>query len=1245
MQLITSFVNNPVKVTVAVLLVSLFGIVALTRMPMQLTPEVQRPTITVETSWPGASPQEVEQEIVMEQEEQLKSAEGVTKMTSESSDSKGTITLEFNVGTNMEEALLKINSRLQQVREYPEDADEPVITTSNASDRPIAWFILSSRRPSDEEFAAFEQKYPHLRDELIPAKRAQNVGLAMLRLRMLVKDHPEVKKLLPPADMDVSKMRRFAEDEIEARFERVSGVSQSNVMGGLADELQVIVNPEKLASRQLTLVDIRNVLLAQNADTSAGDFWEGKRRWVLRVNGQFRSTEQIENQLLKVADGAPVFVRDVAEVKLGYKKPDGLVRRFGESSIAINCLRETGANVLDVMEGLQRTAADLDESVLKPRGLQLMQVYDETEYINSSINLVQQNIFIGGALTMIVLMSFLHLGVRTLVTIPLIIITALAAAFLSPLYFLICIAVILIAGFWFARGALVVALAIPTSIIASFLIMGVLGRSLNVISLAGLAFAVGMLVDNAVVVLENIYRRHSLGEKPFVAAVRGTQEVLGAVTASTITTIAVFLPIVFVQEEAGQLFRDIALAISAAVGLSLLVSMTVIPTAAARLFQSNKSDAMDHSPSVFVRVGNTFNRWWAKVTRNSARQTSAAVDPSANGSSRSNESQSVSRHGGPSVSISNSAVSGIGRFAKWMVDRVVSFNAWVQRGLVRRLAVVVILVGVSLGLSWLLWPRVEYLPSGNRNLVFGILLPPPGYNLDQLTELGVIVETELKPYWDIDPDSPEAAELDYPVIGDFFFVARGRQVFMGIRAHDAQRAGELVPLIQKVGSKIPGAFTVAKQSSLFEQGLTSGRTVEIEITGPELEKLVALGGQILGKVKQILPTAQARPIPSLDLSTPELHVDPKLLQAAEMNVTSRDLGFTTNALVDGAYAGDYYLDGKKIDLTIMGQTRFADSTQKIESLPVATPTGQLVPLASIADVTLSSGPEQVNHRERVRAITIEVSPPPEIALEDAIIQIREQIVNPLRESGQLEGGYLINLAGTADKLSSMQSTFLGSWTGWNLESAASVFTSQFVLVVLITYLLMAALFESWLYPFVIILTVPLGAVGGILGLNLLNVYLGWTGQIPQQLDILTMLGFVILVGTVVNNPILIIHQSLNHMREDNMQPRESILESVRTRIRPIFMTTLTTVLGLMPLVLFPGSGSELYRGLGSVVLGGLLMSTLFTLILVPTLFSLMMDAKRVLISFIFGQRRSAEQAPTQRPNQYEPAAGREVVEV
>ncbi|MEM8864339.1 MAG: efflux RND transporter permease subunit [Planctomycetota bacterium] len=1137
MNIVDRFVRNPIKVAVGVLLMTLFGGIAMLRMPMQLTPEVQTPTITVETSWPGASPQEVEREITVEQEEQLKGVEGARKLSSESTDSRSTITMEFNVGEDMNQALLKVNSRLQQVPEYPEDADQPVITTANSSSRPIAWFILSPAPPTEDELNAFAQSHPRLKADVAEIIATENIGLRLLRIRRLAERRREALVLLPPEDLVVPQLKRFAEDEIEARFERVSGVSQSNVLGGLEDELQVVVDPEKLAARQVTLTEVRNVLQGQNRDTSAGDFWESKRRWVVRTLNEFRSPEQVENQLLAVRDGAPVYVRDVAEVRLDYKKPDGLVRRFGQSCIAVNCIRETGANVLDVMAGLREVNEYLNKDVLGPRGLLLTQVYDETEYIDSSVNLVRNNIFVGGALTMLVLMAFLHFGARTLMLAPLILSAALLAVYVSSWWFAACLAVIFFAGFWYASGALVVGLAIPTSIIGTFLILGGLGRSLNVVSLAGLAFAVGMLVDNAVVVLENIYRRRSLGEPPFAAAIRGTQEVAGAVLSSTLTTIAVFLPVIFVEEQAGQLFRDIALAISAAVGISLIVSVVVIPTASARLFRNRVDEGTDE-PAVPVAPTGVLHRGGEAVTRS-----------------------------------------------------IVGLNAWIQGGVVRRIAAVAAMVGIAVLSSWALWPRVEYLPTGNRNLVFGIVVPPPGYNVDHLMTLGETVERELQPLWDFDPSDVSGSKIDGPAIGDFFFVVRGKSVFLGVRALDPLRSGELVPVVSAVASKLPGAFLVAKQSSLFEDGLSAGRTIDIEITGPNVETLVKLGGVALGAVSEHLPGAQARPVPSLDLSSPEVHVEPKLFQAADMQMNAADIGFTVDALVDGAYVGDYFLEGQKIDLTVIGENRYTERTQLIGAVPVATPLGQLVPLNALAELKLASGPEQINHRERVRAITIEVSPPREIALEAALQTVQDKVVPAMQQTGLLGPSYSLNFAGTADELAE-------TWQAlrWNV-----------LLAILITYLLMAALFESWLYPLVIILTVPLGAAGGVIGLWLLNLFT------VQALDVLTMLGFVILIGTVVNNPILIVHQALNLIRNEAYGARDAVLESVRTRVRPIFMTTMTTVLGLAPLVLFPGAGSELYRGIGSVVLGGLLVSTLFTLLLAPTLFTLFLDARMWLI--------------------------------
>jgi HAE1 family hydrophobic/amphiphilic exporter-1 len=1138
MQLIEAFVRNPVKVVVAVILIALFGLIAVFRMPMQLTPEVQIPTLTIETRWPGASPQEVEREIIQEQEEQLKGVEGVIKMTSECMDSTGRIVLEFAVGSDMREALLKVNTRLQQVPEYPEDAKEPVISTSNASDRPIAWFILKPRAATSEEVSAFQQKHPHLALALEPAKGAHNTGLRLRRLRLLAQQHPEVKELLPP-DIDVTQYRKFAEDFVEARFERVPGVSNSNVFGGREEEMQVVVDPQRLAARQLTMDDVRRALRGQNQDTSGGDFWEGKRRYVVRTLGQFRSPEQVANAIIARRDNVPVYVRDVAEVQLSHKKPSGLVRQFGTDSIAVNCLRATGANVLDVMEGLRQANRELNAGILKQRGLELEHVYDETEYIYSAVGLVKDDILVGGLLTMAMLLIFLRSG----------------------------------------RSTLVIGLVIVISLIGTFLILNLLGRSLNVISLAGLAFAVGMLVDNAIVVLENIYRRHQLGESALQATVQGTKEVWGAILATTLTNLAVFLPVLFVQEEAGQLFRDIALAISAAVGLSLVVSLMIVPVAAIRMLRD---------PSTTVAAGPHL----------------AATDGPLDGRGEPNPLRPGVRHPSwlraPRALLQTVLLRPLDAFGRGFLHLVMASNAWLQTSVLARVAVVALFTGGSVWLSYLMLPKVEYLPAGNQNLVFGILLPPPGYNLDQLVEIGERIEAALQPYWDTNDDVVETPEGSRPAIGDFFYVAFGRQVFLGLRSADTLRAGELIPVIRQVAADIPGTFAVAKQASLFEQGLSAGRTVDIEITGPELPKLIALGGRIMGQVQQVVPDAQAFPMPSLDLSSPEMHVVPKWEQAADMGITAVDLGYAVDALIDGAYATDYFMGGDKIDLTIVGRERFARRTQDLENLPIATPTGELVPLGAVANVRLSSGPEQINHRQRQRAITIQVSPPPQIALEDAMQRIQAQIVAPLQESGELEGLYQINLAGTADKLRA-------TWEALRLN---------LLLALLITYLLMAALFESWLYPFVIIMSVPLGAVGGFAGLWLLNQF------ILVPLDVITMLGFVILIGTVVNNPILIVEQALVHMREDGLPHRQAILESVRNRIRPIFMTTLTTVIGLLPLVLFPGAGSELYRGLGGVLLGGLTVSTLITLIVVPALFSLTLEAKEGLWQRLRG--RAAE---------------------
>jgi HAE1 family hydrophobic/amphiphilic exporter-1 len=1037
MKIVDSAIKKPVSVIVGVLFIALFGLLSLFRIPVQLTPDVDRPIITVTTLWPGASPEEIEQEIIQRQEEQLKSVEGLVQMTSDSNDSRGVVTLEFSVGIDPDAVLLKVSNKLNQVFGYPLDAERPVISAGGTGPGgAITWLILDA-----------------------------------------LPDHDE---------LDVELYRDFAEDVIKTAIERVPGVAQSSVYGGYDRELQVIVDPQALAARQLTVQDMTTALTRENANISAGAFDEGKRRYIVRTVGQFHDPTDVEKVVIRGGDGTRVTIDEIARTKLGYVRAGAAVRQKGRPAIAINAQRETGANVLEVMDGIRQTIDELNSGPLARENLFLKQVYDETDYIKSAIGLVRSNILVGGGLAVAVLFAFL----RSFSTVA------------------------------------IIATAIPISIVGTFLAMSLLGRNINVISLAGMSFAIGMVVDNAIVALENIFRHRQQGKSRAQAAFDGASEVWGALLASTLTTVAIFLPIVFIEDEAGQLFRDIAIAVSCSVVLSLVVAVSVIPSLANKILGGKQK-----SDSPLDAIGNHVRSFIAN---------------------------SVFRISG-------------------------------STGL--RLGVVIVLIGLSLGIAWAFLPKSEYLPTGNRNLVFGIILPPPGYNLDELIQIGQTIEDVLRPHWEAaeTPDSPQAQNLEGPAVDNMFFVAFGRSAFMGVSSADPDRVKELIPIIQgPVFGGVPGTFAIVQQSSLFQRGGGSGRAIDIEITGPDLGRLIGLGGRIFGQVSQVVPGAQSRPIPSLDLGNPEVRIHPDRVRAADLGLTARGIGLTVNALMDGALIGGYQHQGEEIDLVLRGEDDWF-RTQDIGALPIYTPRGQVVPLNGVARIEVTTGPEQISHKERSRAITIQVIPPETVALETALNDIQTQIIQPLNDSGELRPPYAIRLSGSADDLKRTREALQ-----WN-----------FLLALVITYLLLASLFESFLFPFVIMLSVPPALAGGILGLEVVNMTLAY-----QPLDILTMLGFVILIGVVVNNAILIVHQTLNVLRETPELPaKEAIRDAVSSRVRPIFMSVVTSALGMLPLVIFPGAGSELYRGLGSVVIGGLLMSTLFTLFLVPTFLSLAMDIK------------------------------------
>jgi len=506
MKLVDISIKKPVTVTVGVILLVLFGFISLFRIPIQLTPNVDMPEISVETVWSGASPLEVEREVIDVQEDELKNVEGLDKMKSESSDGIAYINLMFEVGTDPDTALLKVSNKLDQVKKYPDGVDKPIIKTGGRHEDAIAYMTLSA-------LDGYKGVLSHEYD--------------------------------------------FCDEYVKPRIERITGVASSNIFGGQERELQVIIDPDALAARNITIPELMTALDVENKNISAGDFDEGKRRYIARTVGEYKSPEDVANVIIKRVNGAPISVGDVARVFLGHEDIEVVVRQEGNPTIVMTAVREPGANVLVVMEKITEALEELNEGILKDRHLRLVRVYDETTYIYSAIRLVRQNIFIGGILAVIVLLIFL----RNL------------------------------------ASTLIVSMAIPISVVGTFLLMTLFGRNINVVSLAGMSFSIGMVVDNSIVIFENIFRHREMGKSRVQAAYDGTVEVWGAVLASTLTTIAVFVPIVFVEEEAGQLFRDIAIAISGAVGLSLLVSMTVIPCLSSRILGKVQRTGSSGKPS------------------------------------------------------------------------------------------------------------------------------------------------------------------------------------------------------------------------------------------------------------------------------------------------------------------------------------------------------------------------------------------------------------------------------------------------------------------------------------------------------------------------------------------------------------------------------------------------------------------------------------------------------------------------
>ena len=1048
--MIRYFIHNGISVSVLAMALLLFGLLALFRLPIQLTPDVTAPVISVETRYPGATPEDIEQDIVIEQEQFLKSLPGLQTMTSTASMGSAEIELEFSVGSDQQENIIRVNNALAQVASYPENVDEPSIKTSTASEQPVAWISVRARPDHD-----------------------------------------------PP--VNVRDAFDYIEDHIKPRFERLPGIaSVRGVFGGTPRQMQVMIDPVKLADRGIPISRVREAIRSRNRDVSGGDLDEGKRRFNIRTVGRYENADEIENTIIDTQNGAQVYLRDVGYARLGHAEMRTFIRQDAQPALAFGPQRERGSNLLVVMDKVQAAIQELNEGALRDKGLFLTQVTDSTLYVRDAVDMVRVNLLFGGALALGILMIFLR----------------------------------------HTRSTLIVGMAIPLCVIGSFFIINATGRSINVISLAGLAFSIGVVLDASIVVLENIYRHRAMGKDSFEAAFDGANEVWTAILSSTLTNIVVFTPIITLADEAGQIFRDLAIAIVSANVLALIVSILVIPAMAARLLtRMPTSDA-------------------------------------------------------PGLKGAFQGLFGLMALAERIYDGPLrGMLTWLMRGVAQRLALVLALLALAVACLVVFMPKTEYLPNGNRQSIIGILIPPQGYGLPEISAIGEELERRVKPILDAEPEAYDAGKIPAPPLKYFFFAAFRNRMFLFTRPKSPAHVADVPDALQRLMRDVPGTIAFALQLSIFSRDIMGSRAIDVDVIGPDAKTLTGIAQQAFFKVNQTLPGARAEPRPGIEVGQPQMTIKPDWERAAKLGIDVQDIGYTAWVLGDGAWVDDYYYHGDQMDLYMYSTMGSFDTLSNFETIRMATRSGDTVPLSDIAQIHFTYGLEQIRRVNNQRAVTLRVTPPSDISLEEAIGLVQTEIIGAMQTEGVIPAGYTMRISGTSDKLAAI-SKKLGA---------------DFILALVLTYLTMVLVFRHWGHPFTVMLAVPIGLTGGVLGLALLNQYLGIVspGTI-QSLDVLTMLGFVILLGSVINNPILIVQQAMNFMGQ-GMDSRQAIIESTLSRVRPILMTTSTTIFGLMPLVLNPGAGSELYRGLGVVMFGGLLLGTVTTIVFIPAVMSLMLD--------------------------------------
>ncbi len=862
-------------------------------------------------------------------------------------------------------------------------------------------------------------------------------------------------QLLPGTPGTIHDYIQFVEDVVRPAIEAVPGVARVGVSEntrGAERELEILFDPYRAAQLGIPLPDTA-ARLGQSNDVSGGFVEVGRRQYTLRFTGRYEP-EDLAEFVLEWRDGRPIKLGDIATIRVTRGDQVLTNTQNGNPAISIRVDKENSANALQTLNQVKAVVETLNASQVQQRGLVLVQSFDASVFINRAINLVTSNIVLGILLAVGILWWFLRRF----------------------------------------RATLIVAAAIPISLLATFVVLQLGGRTLNVISLAGLAFAVGMVLDAAIVVLENVVRLRAAGKDAHKASLQATRQVWGALLASTATTVAIFLPVVFMREVEGQLFGDLAITIAIAVVVSLLVAVTVLPLAA-KIWLPGEPAQDRHA------------RLWQRIATFIMRLT-----------------------GSPK----------------------------------KRWALATLLIATPLVASYALMPELDYLPPVKRDAVDAYFQFPPGIGDRTVAEEYVqVIDKRMAPYM--------SGERE-PALKNYYILTWGDGGGLGARVKDQTRVKQMEQIInEEIFADLPDLRHFASQGNLFG-GFGGDRQVSIHLQSRDRDALAQaarLGEDLLAKA---LPAANVQVNPGLELSEPELRLKPNDRRIAEVGWARRDLGLLVRAMGDGLYVGEHF-DGEK-RMNIILRASPWESPEELAAMPVATPSGAVMPLAELVDIERTVGPSQLARLNSRRTITLGIRPPDDMSLEHIMTTLKQEVEPQLQAAMPADGNILYGGSANA------------------LTRAIKSMGMNFGLALLVLFLLMAALFRSPKDAALVLLAMPLAMVGGMLALRIINL------MAFQPLDLLTMIGFVILLGLVVNNAILLVHQTRSAERE-GISRHQAVEQALLTRLRPIFMSTLTSIFGMLPLLLMPGAGSVIYRGLAAVIVGGMCVSTLFTLLLLP----------------------------------------------